>query len=57
VLSLANVRILADASYSRWEVEVTAFGVMSRTHKLAPLFRLVFRRVLRRLAAAAAAAC
>ncbi|KAF6264631.1 hypothetical protein COO60DRAFT_1457519 [Scenedesmus sp. NREL 46B-D3] len=63
-LSLANVRILADAAYSsagieepaeaasgRWEVEVTApsssytsMVIGARSHKLQPLFNLVFRR-------------
>lgn len=50
-LSLANVRILADAAYSRWEVEVTAASssytsmvIGARSHKLQPLFNLVFRR-------------
>lgn len=28
----------------RWEVEVSALPYMSRTHKLAALFRLTFRR-------------
>jgi hypothetical protein len=44
-LSLANVRILADASYTRWDVEVSApTGYLNRTHKLTPFFSLVFRR-------------
>ncbi|KAJ9510144.1 hypothetical protein QJQ45_015630, partial [Haematococcus lacustris] len=43
-LSLANVRIMADATYTRWEVEVAALPYMARGHKLAPLFRLTFRR-------------
>eukprot|EP00878_Enallax_costatus_P012029 GHUV01012560.1.p1 GENE.GHUV01012560.1~~GHUV01012560.1.p1 ORF type:complete len:820 (+),score=326.73 GHUV01012560.1:341-2800(+) len=53
-ISLANVRILADSAYSKWDVEVSApsssYGsytsmVMgSRPHKLQPLFNLVFRR-------------
>eukprot|EP00198_Chlamydomonas_reinhardtii_P013397 XP_001702734.1 predicted protein [Chlamydomonas reinhardtii] len=44
-LSLANVRIMADAAYTRWEVEVAALPYMSRvSHKLAPLFKLTFRR-------------
>ncbi|KAG2497865.1 hypothetical protein HYH03_004131 [Edaphochlamys debaryana] len=42
-LSLANVRIMADAPYTRWEVEVAATS-WSRGHKLAPLFQLTFRR-------------
>jgi hypothetical protein len=53
-LSLANVRILADSGYSRWEVEVAGSSApgstlalanyVSRGHKLAPLFGLIFRR-------------
>ncbi|KAG2446236.1 hypothetical protein HXX76_000828 [Chlamydomonas incerta] len=44
-LSLANVRIMADAAFTRWEVEVAALPYMSRvSHKLAPLFKLTFRR-------------
>ena len=49
-LSLANVRILADASFSRWEVEVSSLSYLaqalgsSRAHKLSPLFKLIFRR-------------
>jgi hypothetical protein len=49
-LSLANVRILADASFSRWEVEVSSISYIaqalgsSRAHKLSPLFKLIFRR-------------
>ena len=43
-LSLANVRIMADASFTRWEVEVGALPYMSRGHKLSPLFKLTFRR-------------
>eukprot|EP00775_Hariotina_reticulata_P011345 gene11345-11494_t len=52
--SLANVRIMADQAFSRWEVEVTApsssyltssLSVMGpRSHKLQPLFNLLFRR-------------
>ncbi|GLI68627.1 hypothetical protein VaNZ11_013105, partial [Volvox africanus] len=42
-LSLANVRIMADAAYSRWEVEVAPVAYISRAHKMAPLFRLTFR--------------
>ncbi|KXZ56156.1 hypothetical protein GPECTOR_1g133 [Gonium pectorale] len=43
-LSLANVRIMADAAFSRWEVEVAALPYISRGHKLSPLFKLTFRR-------------
>ncbi len=41
-LSLANVRITADVSYSQWQVEVV--GQMGRGHKLSALFALIFRR-------------
>ncbi|GFR41419.1 hypothetical protein Agub_g2103, partial [Astrephomene gubernaculifera] len=43
-LSVANVRIMADAAYTRWEVEVAPLPYISRGHKLAPLFKLTFRR-------------
>lgn len=46
--SQANVRILTDAKYSRWEVEVASSSsystYVSRLHKLAPFFGLIFRR-------------
>lgn len=41
-LSLANVRITADVSYSQWQVEVV--GQMGRGHRLSALFALIFRR-------------
>ena len=43
-LSLANVRISADLAFTHWEVEVTATSYISRGHKLAQLFALIFRR-------------
>ena len=43
-LSLANVRIAADAAFTHWDVEVTATSYISRGNKLAQLFALIFRR-------------
>lgn len=43
-LSLANVRISADAAFTQWDVEVTATSYISRGNKLAQLFALIFRR-------------
>lgn len=44
-LSLANVRISADEAFSQWDVEVVPIGsYISRSHKLAPFFALIFRR-------------
>ncbi len=43
-VSLANVRVMADATYTRWEVEVGSLSYMARGHKLSPFFKLTFRR-------------
>ncbi|KAI8470882.1 MAG: hypothetical protein J3K34DRAFT_520933 [Monoraphidium minutum] len=52
-LSLANVRILSDPSFSRFDVEVAPPGPLAgygalvlgaAPHRLAPLFALIFRR-------------
>ncbi|KAK9820032.1 hypothetical protein WJX72_005289 [[Myrmecia] bisecta] len=43
-LSLANVRMSADVSYTTWEVEVVAASYVSRASKLSALFALIFRR-------------
>jgi hypothetical protein len=39
-----QVRIRADLNFTKWDVEITAPPAFSRTHKLAPLFGLIFRR-------------
>ncbi|KAK9839624.1 hypothetical protein WJX81_001442 [Elliptochloris bilobata] len=43
-LSLANVRMRADACFTQWDVEFAAAATFSRASRLAPLFGLVFRR-------------
>lgn len=43
-LSIANVRIRADPPFRRWDLEVSPLSYMTRSHKLAPLFALLFRR-------------
>ncbi|BDA47659.1 probable calcium-independent phospholipase A2-gamma at C-terminar half [Coccomyxa sp. Obi] len=43
-LSLANVRIRADPALEKWDVQIAAPPTFSRTHRLAPLFGLIFRR-------------
>ncbi|KAK9861855.1 hypothetical protein WJX84_002096 [Apatococcus fuscideae] len=43
-LSLANVRMSADPTFLKWEVEVVATSYMGRTNKLAALFAIIFRR-------------
>ena len=39
-----QVRIRADPSFTKWDVEIAALPTFSRTHKLAPLFGIIFRR-------------
>lgn len=43
-LSLANVRMSADPTFMKCEVEVVATSYMGRTNKLAALFAIIFRR-------------
>ena len=39
-----QVRIRADPSFTKWDVEIAAPPTFSRVHKLAPLFGIIFRR-------------
>lgn len=43
-LYFVQVRIRADPSFTKWDVEIAAPSTFSRVHRLAPLFGIIFRR-------------